>query len=816
MFARSPYPTVFYGDPNTSIASIDVSGGINMSRTSGQTPAFVHVSASAILATGSVLDGSGNPIGGAALRPYERLEYNWDFGDVTGTEVFTDPFTGILRNANHDQWGPEAVYCYRNAGTGTYTITLRIRGKSGSGYVYATATKTFTVTTFNASGGSFYYDSINGNDAWDGTHPNNNNGGGQGPKQTLWGTTSAISGAGQVNGTNIAIYLAYGSSWPQSARTLKFNSGTSIRIAAYPGAVPGSVIKPKLITSSDATNGCVDFQSGPTNDVVLSNLDISVASSATIGGTVVNLSRSGNASAVCIFVGSISNGSGGAGTHLVGLVTSVDGPQNILKGLNLASNGCTILDGTGNITNTTKINSFTGSATTVDTSQLVASETMVATKSATVAVFIGSITSNVLTITSNAYGISPAQNQVLIDLTGNVGARTMGTNIDATHWNVSSGADVSSQLMVSGTPGTVVQDVYFDNLNVHNDMVSTGGSGMTLYGGGPQLFNRKSDYQRMSIYGCTVTAITGSASYSVGFGAAQWMSWFGSHLSATGSGVASTIHQVNPENTNNFALMRWVTIDSAGVVPSGLNYCFEPRANNWYNGTLAGDYVGGNFLVADSLLGYGTNGINFTNENNQNPSTQHGYYTGCVVERCNFGPITNATFNLNGVSNLTVRDNQVWGTSNFFGPVAGTNSVDQRGLAGWLASAVYHNWAYRPPNVTTAGLTGSSEHVSEEFVSFFPSGDAETARQEFSYNIIWDDRPGGGKPPVLLAAVFSGQAAVSSPFHHNQYYAPGSTTYMIDGATGKTLAQWQAAGVTLDPDAIVSMPSWADPVNGKF
>src|SRR5712671_6289888 len=60
----------FLGDLNTNITSIDVSGGIQISRSSGNLPAFVQVSASLISAAGSVLDVQGNATGGA-LRPYE-------------------------------------------------------------------------------------------------------------------------------------------------------------------------------------------------------------------------------------------------------------------------------------------------------------------------------------------------------------------------------------------------------------------------------------------------------------------------------------------------------------------------------------------------------------------------------------------------------------------------------------------------------------------------------------------------------------------------------------------------------------------------
>ena len=157
-------PQAFLGDPNARFDTIDTSGGITFStlpfsyddrnsdsrpRISAQIPAFIQVSAMAINATGKVVSPDGSSIiTGAALRPYERLEYQWDFGDPSGTEIFNNysvyPFTGIPVNANNQQWGPEACYVYRKPGT--YTITLNIRGRNstGTGYITNTVTRKFT------------------------------------------------------------------------------------------------------------------------------------------------------------------------------------------------------------------------------------------------------------------------------------------------------------------------------------------------------------------------------------------------------------------------------------------------------------------------------------------------------------------------------------------------------------------------------------------------------------------------------------------------------------------------------------------------
>jgi hypothetical protein len=267
-------PVAYQGDPNAIFSSIDTSDGIIVSRTSGQLPAFVHASAAAIVATGQVLDAAGNPISGAILRPYERMEYWWDFGDPLGTEIFTNPFTKLRVNANTEQYGPEAVYVYRTAGT--KTITLHIRGKSvGGGYVTASVSTTFTAKVFNQDGGNWFFDSVSGNDNWDGRSPTYI-GGRSGPKQsansllTIWGSGSL---------TNTAFHLAYGSSWSFDKNNLWFLQGRSVRIDAYQGSRPSSA-KPQLIRSS-GTHGAIFFGNlhGHT-DVVLQNLDVQVTSNA--------------------------------------------------------------------------------------------------------------------------------------------------------------------------------------------------------------------------------------------------------------------------------------------------------------------------------------------------------------------------------------------------------------------------------------------------------------------------------------------------------------------------------------------------------
>lgn len=273
----------FYGNNDCTVTAINVAGGITCSRTSGQTPMFVQVSASAIAATGSRATGQ-------ALVPYEDLEYSWDFGDPSGTEILTDPrpFLGGSVNVN-TQDGPEAAYCYRSSGT--FTVTLTIRGKNGGSYTTAQTTQNITVTTYSASGGDRYVDSVNGNDAWDGTAPAFVSGT-TGPKQSLTGINGLI-------GANRAVHLARGSSWTyaSSGHALTIDGASSpLRIDAY-----GSGADPIVTTTANNSRGMEvnSFTGTNISDVVIS--DLAITHTSTGGGD--------NA---CIEV--LSNGSSSYGT----------------------------------------------------------------------------------------------------------------------------------------------------------------------------------------------------------------------------------------------------------------------------------------------------------------------------------------------------------------------------------------------------------------------------------------------------------------------------------------------------------------------
>ena len=293
-FLPPVYPAVFGGNPNAVFSSIDTSGGIVMSRTSGYcipanatigspgSPAFVQVSASAILATGTITSSNGTAVLNAS--PISDLEFTWNFGDPSGTEVFTNPATGLMVNANTGQSGNEAAYAYRTVGP--KYITLKIRGQNGSGgYVTATATSTFTVNDLTAVSGykARYADSTGGttsSDSYDGTAPVWAGGVSTvGPKATLSSTTGLMSVVGVANGSSNACgFLANGSNWQDQGNIKATGGQSSLRFTSYVGAVPSSTAPVVAISGSTTNsnpfvvgNGSNGFGAGtPTNDIVTS------------------------------------------------------------------------------------------------------------------------------------------------------------------------------------------------------------------------------------------------------------------------------------------------------------------------------------------------------------------------------------------------------------------------------------------------------------------------------------------------------------------------------------------------------------------
>lgn len=231
----------YQGSPNIAITAIDTSGGIELSRTSGRTPAFVQVAASKIIATGT-------------SRPYEDLEYRWDFGDPAGKEIFANPATGATVNTNSDQVGPEAAYVYRT--NGRKTITLKIKGKNGDGFTTAICTATFTVSDFPKTNVK-YYDSAA-------------KAGGNGSLERPYNNLSTLS-KWAFGSTETQLLLKRGSEFVDAGFLNLFAVNlTGLRMAAY-GAGADPIIKNSLKASVRLANGSAS-RGFKKDDLVISNI----------------------------------------------------------------------------------------------------------------------------------------------------------------------------------------------------------------------------------------------------------------------------------------------------------------------------------------------------------------------------------------------------------------------------------------------------------------------------------------------------------------------------------------------------------------
>lgn len=210
-------------------------------------------------------------------------------GDTTGSEIFTNPYNGLVENANTAQTGCEAAYVYRSAGT--YTATLNLYGQNGAGLTTTSVTTTITVTAFNPSGGDWYFDSVNGSDSNNGTSSAT-------PKQTWSAVLTAVSNVAN----NYRINFAKGSSWTAGASGIDVSGKTlsHVRFQSYgSGAAPTINLNTANTSGYTTTNGG-SSASHPQDDFVISGINFQTVSGwdSTTGASVIQITAAGNATAV--------------------------------------------------------------------------------------------------------------------------------------------------------------------------------------------------------------------------------------------------------------------------------------------------------------------------------------------------------------------------------------------------------------------------------------------------------------------------------------------------------------------------------------
>jgi hypothetical protein len=221
--APSTAPTHYLGNPNSYWDTINTVGGIVTSRDddtiSGvitiDVPGFIQVSAygiggsghTSLAHAGQIRATDGTPHDTQYGIPFSDMEFHWDFGDPTGVETFTQRGTsrvlarGSTVNANDDQYGPEAAYCYRTAGTYTIKLTIRAKAKAG-GYITTAITKRLVVRDWIGTARhvkTLYIDLTAGNNSWTGLLPVPNAGSAPDWTGATDGPIKTIAGLGTGN-----------------------------------------------------------------------------------------------------------------------------------------------------------------------------------------------------------------------------------------------------------------------------------------------------------------------------------------------------------------------------------------------------------------------------------------------------------------------------------------------------------------------------------------------------------------------------------------------------------------------------------------
>ena len=216
----------------------DLQPAIEISRSQGELPFHIYVSAS-----DTIMDG--------IEHPYDQVTYTWDFGDSNGEELFTQPVSQQIVNANTDQQGPEAAYVYHQADS--YQITLTASFQRGDELLQESTT--VTVEALAWSGETRYIDPELGSDENDGDS-----------LQAPWQSWSALSDWLSASDHRRAL-IKRGSQLPVSEN---MNISTSqIRIGAY-----GEGDNPELLATEKLANFIRLYPEITLQDHVYSNLTL--------------------------------------------------------------------------------------------------------------------------------------------------------------------------------------------------------------------------------------------------------------------------------------------------------------------------------------------------------------------------------------------------------------------------------------------------------------------------------------------------------------------------------------------------------------
>jgi hypothetical protein len=279
----------FQGNPNTTItAPINTSGGIFASRTACMVPCAIYVSSRNVTATGTSV-------------PWEDLGYGWNFGDSTGTEIITDPRTGLSVNLNSSQTGPSAAYMFRTACS--CVVTLTVEGHNAGGNIKTTVTRTITVSNFVASGGEFYVDFSAA-------------GGGSG---TIGSPFNSLAQVNSNMASNTAWHFKHGTSTTgattltaltsnSSFSTIRFDDKNAINSQTIygSGAPPDINVNSGAASAIDVVNGSQNTPTTTRSDIVFTGLKIENSGAYSAGSMFHSINQSNGGSIFDIYLDNVT------------------------------------------------------------------------------------------------------------------------------------------------------------------------------------------------------------------------------------------------------------------------------------------------------------------------------------------------------------------------------------------------------------------------------------------------------------------------------------------------------------------------------
>lgn len=720
---------------------------IACSRLAGLTPAFFQVSGAFISASGT-------------SNPYADLQYQWNFGDPTGTETFIRPTDGALVSANSAQICPQATYVYRNAGT--YTITCTIRGKNGSGFTTATATQQVVVSAFSSvSPTAMWFDSINGNDANNGTSPTT-------PQQTQTAIQTFIDSSS--SGPNKWIHLANGSNWSQSS-ALTLDAISGVRFDTYVPPQTSATAMPTL-TVSTGNVGNILLRGGnagvqsPKSDYVFSGIGVYQVGQASGGSpfTIINLAPNNFFGIVsdihfdnCLFssntsgpgAGQCTNGPGNCLFNFVHWKCTFQADLSVFSVLGAANNGSGLI----RLQTTSTSNLVTGQRITV----------------------------------TGVVGTTEANNS-------NTGAVTWTiTVIDLTHIDLQ-GSTFANAYVSGGTFSQTPNGMFGSARNWHSNV------GCTFTGNGINISQDHYLYPEVQNFYHVLWNNFSPNALRIGKNEISTMRWNSvsgsveqaSYLALTENGCngVSQITDFNESPTTAATFTSGVAdiaLTSINIAPTvGGTISFGPRSAQAFPSNINPLQV---YFVVAYNSGASTIQVSATSVGSAiTPNASSAGSVTVILVKTSYAVIernvvSNFIVNTAGIVvatgraiNLTVRYNRVWnyGNANFI-------QAEQR-LASVLQVQSYFNQMAR-----NSSAVGGALHS-------FSTGTFAKA-QTITDNVVYDQRA----TPLMNATIYADQTAAGSLWDRNSYSnTAGATNLMQNNGANSTFAQWQSAG--FDPN----------------